>query len=134
MSDLNLFLAEANPDFKIVVVQFPTSSKNYHYKTILDVQPGDKVVVDAPSTGYTVLDVVEVIPALETELSYNFQIKWVVDKVDVEQYEKVQLMEREATKTLNQLKYTRRRKELLEDLKSEVGAEGIETVKKLVRL
>ena len=134
MSDLNLFLAEANENFKIVVVQFPTSSKKYHYKTVLDIEEGDMIVVDAPSTGFTVLEALEVIPAIETELSYNFQLKWVVSKVDIEHYEACKKMEREATKTLNQLKYTRRRKELMADLEDVIGEDGIKQVKKLVRL
>lgn len=134
MSDLNLFLAEANENFKIVVVQFPSSSKKYSYKTVLDIQEGDLVVVDAPSTGYTVLEAVEVIPAIETELTHNFQLKWVVDKVNLTHYEECKQMEREATKTLNQLKYTRRRKELLTDLEGVIGADGIDKVKRLVRL
>lgn len=133
MSYLNLFLAESNENFKIVQVQFPSSQKIYHYKTILDIQKDDYVVVDAPG-GFEVLQVLDTIPGIETDLTYNFQLKWIVSRVDVETYQECIKMEREATKVLNQLKYTKRRKALLSELEETIGTDGVEHVKKLVRL
>jgi len=133
MNDINLFLAEANEKFKIVVVKFPNTNKKYHYKTILNVEVGDLVIVDAPS-GIQILTAVEVIPAIETELSYSMTIKWLVDKVDMQHYEECKQMEREATKTLNQLKYTRKRRELMQDLSADIGEDAVNLIRKLVRL
>lgn len=46
---------------KTAVVKFPTSSTLYHYRTELDLQEGDHVVVDSPTSGYTVAVVRKVI-------------------------------------------------------------------------
>ena len=134
MSDLNLFLAE-NEDFKIVQVNFTKdATKSYHYKTMLNVEEGDFVVVDTPNNGYQVVEVIEVIPGQECELTFNFNLKWIVQKVETEQYEAAKKMERDAIKVLNKAKYARRRSEMIEDLKDNIGEDAIETVKGLVRL
>jgi len=134
MSDLNLLLAEQNENFKIVKVTFPTNGKQYTYKTVLDLEEGDNVIVDSPNNGFVVVEVGEVIPAIETNLDFGFNVKWIVSKVDTEQYEACIDMERQATKTLNQLKYSRRRKELIKDLEDVVGADGLNNVKQLIKL
>lgn len=140
MSDLELFLAEANKDFKIVTVKFDSSktvkldTKTYTYKTVLDVQEGDKVVVDSPSSGMVIVDVIEAVPAIETNLDFGFQVKWIVSKVDVKNYEECKEIERKALKQINMLKYTNKRKELLHDLTEVIGEDGIKQIKQLVRL
>ena len=144
MSDLELFLAEANKDFKIVTVKFESSktvrldsassNKTYTYKTVLDVKEGDKVIVDSPSSGMVIVDVIEAVPAIETNLDFGFQVKWIVSKVDIENYEECKEMERKALKQINMLKYTNKRKELLKDLTEVIGEDGIRQIKQLVRL
>lgn len=131
MSDLNLFLAEANEDFKLVKVVFQTSAKQYTYKTVLEVEVGSKAVVDAPS-GLTVVEVVEVVPAMEAALSGS--LKWLVSVINFDHYDTCVEMEKQATKTLNQLKYTRKRRELLEELNRSIGEEGVAAVRQLIKL
>lgn len=134
MSDLELFLAETNKDFKIVTVKFDSSNKTYTYKTILDVQKGDKVIVDTPSSGMVIVDVVKAVPALETSLNFGFKIKWVVSKVDIEHYEECKKMERKALKQINTLKYTKEHKESLYNLAEVIGEDGFKQIKQLVKL
>lgn len=134
MSYINLLLSEVNENFKIVTVKFPSSPKQYHYKTVLDVSAGDFIVVDTPSEGFKVVQVIESTPAIEMDLQFNFDLKWVVSKVDVEHYEKCKKMEREATKVVNQLRYAKQRKELIDQIQSRIGDDGLNTVRALVRL
>ncbi len=130
--NINLFLAE-NPNFKLIIVNFPGSTKPYHYKTMLDIEVGDKLVVATPQ-GLTVLEALEVIPAIESDLTYSFPIKWVVSKVDLASYEECIAMEREAVKTLNLMQAKKHRTELMQNLTEELGEEGVNSVRKLVRL
>lgn len=63
----------------------PEDYKNYSYRTDLpNLQPGDKVVVDAPSTGYTVVTVVNI----NTNYFNLPHLKWIVCKVEDEKYKK----------------------------------------------
>ena len=134
MSDLNLLLAEQNENFKIVKVTFPNTSKAYTYKTVLDIEKGNLVIVDTPSSGFTIVEVQEVLPAIETNLDFGFNVKWIVSKVDTEQYDACLTMERAVTKSLNKLKYSRRRHELIHDLECVIGLDGLEHVKQLIKL
>lgn len=133
MSDLNLILAE-NENFKFVVARFNGASNTYTYKTTLDLQVDDFVVVETPSNGFQVVQVVEVASADEFELTYSGKLKWVVSKVDTDYYEEVRTMEREANKHLNKAKRIKARREHLAALTEELGEEELNEVKKLVRL
>lgn len=133
MSNLNLLLAE-NEDFKIVEVVFNNSPKVYHYKTTLDVKEDDTVVVDTPSNGLSIVTVKSVTPAIEHDLSFNFKIKWIVSKVDLDYYEQCKELESKLNRKLNQLRAHKRREEIKDQLADQVGAEGVEELAKLVRL
>ena len=134
MNELNLFLAESNENFKIVKVKFnDTTSKTYTYKTLLDVYENDKAVVDVNGV-LKIVDVIEVLNAQETSLDFNFEIKWLVDVVDITSYEDTKEMSRNVTKTINRLRYSKARKELIKELNDELGKKNVEDIKKLVRL
>lgn len=81
----------------------------YTYKVPKDlkVEVGDEVVVDAPSTGMTVVVVTNVHGTARIDIEAPFRYKWVVAKVDREAYdgllakddavsEKVEELQREA--------------------------------------
>jgi hypothetical protein len=70
------------------------AGKVYYYRAVneLAVQVGDKVVVNSPAHGWTVVRVVEV---GELESLCHVGLKWIVDKVDVERYKKIQEREEE---------------------------------------
>ena len=81
---------------KMAAVQFPAIKivdcrtkeivyvgQHYLYKTDLDLEEGDFVVVDAPKSGLTVVKVVMVKECCDTSKA----TKWIVDKVDVAAYQ-----------------------------------------------
>lgn len=87
---INAILAEQLPAFKFVTVNFAGSIKPYTYKTTMALKSGDFVVVDAPS-GLTVVTAVDV----DVEFEGDFQIKWIVDKVNSVAYKKLVTLEQE---------------------------------------
>jgi hypothetical protein len=132
--NINLLLAD-NPEFKIVKVKFDGSPKFYTYKTMLDIVEGDTIAVDTPSHGFMCLKAVEVIPGMEFDFaSNNFGIKWVVSKIDIEQYEQAQEMERGALKKLNAIAHNKARQEMLKNMEEALGEKALGEVRKLVRL
>jgi hypothetical protein len=133
MSNINLLIADANPALTFLKVTFPGSNKQYTYKTIEDIKEGDSAVVDAPS-GLTVVNVVEAIPAVEYDMNFGFPVKWVVQKIDCTNYERCVQMERQVRKQLSVLQQVKQRKEFILGLEQELGKDGIDAVKKLVRL
>lgn len=131
---LNLFLAQ-NENFKIVKVTYPSSSKQYAYKTTLPIVTGDQVVVDSPRDGLVVLPVVDVIPGAEcSEVLLNRATKWIVQRVNTLAYKEAQEMERKLNKEINRVRATKARKEMLETAREELGQEAVDNLTKLVRL
>lgn len=131
---LNLFLAQ-NENFKIVKVCFPSSTKQYAYKSSLPIEAGDQVVIDSPRDGLVVLEVKDVIPGAECSDSLlNRATKWVVQKVNTAHYEEAQEMERKINKEINKLRAAKARKEMLETAREELGEDAVENLTKLVRL
>lgn len=69
----------------IVEIRFKGSNKGYTYITDLDLKPEDKVIVDSPSEGMVVVDVIKVRGLTKNQL--NVACKWVVQKVDLVAYD-----------------------------------------------
>lgn len=71
-------------------------SKPYTYKAPLSagVEVGDRVVVDSPSKGLVVVEVVGTDKAPRIDLDADFTYKWIVQKVELKAYE--EQLEREA--------------------------------------
>lgn len=133
MNNINLFLAE-NPAFKIIKAVFPGNPKHYTYKTFYEVEPGKFAVVKTPSGELKVVEVVEVIPANECPLNFNFEIKWLVQIIDTEAYRHAKKTEAEIQKQLNKLAIQKQRTKLLEELSNTIGEEAVEVVKGIARL
>lgn len=76
------------------------SSKTYTYKTMDDLAIGDKVIVDSPKSGIAVVEIVRVdeICALDVDSAYGY--KWIVQKVDTEQYDSLNAREETFQKEL----------------------------------
>ena len=129
MNNINLFLAE-NPNFKIVKVTFPTSAKQYTYKTFFDVQPEDTAVVKTVD-GLKCVEVVEVIPGDEANLNYNFEIKWLVSVVDKTGYRQAKEAEAAIQKHLNKIAARKQREDAMQE---QLGEDAVNEVKGLVRL
>lgn len=77
-------IASERKDFKVVSVVFDNSQKVYNYKTFMDIKEEDEVIVDTPSNGYVVVEVVKVTPA--SEYSFEYPLKWIVSKLNTDEY------------------------------------------------
>lgn len=130
---INHILAEANENLKFVKVSFPSSDKLHTYKTTLDVEIDDNLVV--PVGMQEELKVVTVVDIVNVwEIDDHIKYKWVVQKVDLEHYEDCKAKEQEAVVALNRLKYSKRRREMLNELEATLGEGTTVTLTKLVRL
>lgn len=130
---INLFLSQ-NENLKLVRVSFPGNSKLYTYKTLLDIKEDQEVIVESPRDGMTIVKVHSVTPAIESNLTFSYSLKWIVQVVDTAHYEQCLNMERELNKEINKLKAQKARKELLEEAKLVLGSESVDNLIKLVRL
>lgn len=92
--------------FKVVVVQFG-ETRRYYYKTCLEISVGDLIVVPARSE-FFVTKVVDIIPYTEYFSNFfdqhDFDLKWVVTKISMEEYEKMQSIERSLYQAEQQIK------------------------------
>ena len=133
MNDLNLLLAQ-NENFKFVEVVFNHTDKHYVYKTALDVEVGDSLVVEAPS-GFKVVEVKAVLKFNELCSSKRgIKLKWVVQKVDTTEYERCKKAENDAQQHLDTARVSKMREELEASLTQQIGADALKEVKALVRL
>lgn len=130
--NINLFLAE-NPNFSIVKAVFPTSSKQYTYKTFFEVQAGDTAVVKTQD-GLKCVEIVEVTPGNEANLNFGYDLKWLVQVVDKSGYRAAKEAEAEVQKKLNAIAAKQQREAAMKTLADTLGEEAVETVKGLVRL
>lgn len=132
MQEINLILSE-NKDFKFVGVKFDENAhKVYYYKTLLDFEVGDKAIVDSPYEGLVIVDVVEVKSALQVD--GNFRYKWIVNKVDLTEYQRLNEQEEKILETLAEYRGSILKKEMYESLKEELGTTKVNQLKKLSRL
>ena len=96
-----------NPSFKFVTTVFApyTGSREYTYKTLLDLETEDYVVVQTPNGEYKVVQVRTVCEPDEIELNPDIKYKWVIQKLEFEHYDAV--LEKEASITDTIFKLTR---------------------------
>lgn len=103
---------------KIVSVKFPhnnsygrtVNSKTYAYSTdVEDIEVGDTVVVESPSSGYTCVKVVGID---DSPVAVSKSTKWVVCKVDDTNYK--DRLEREKQKGVLIAKLQKLQKEVME--------------------
>ncbi len=145
MNNVNLLLSQ-NSDFKFVGVKFyeqlqrgqmPSldglSNKTYHYKTTLDLEVGDKVIVDTPSGELKIVEVVNIKELHELE-DDKINYKWIVSKVDLEYYHKCKDTETEVKKQMNKMAFNKQREEYKAQLQERLGPDALITLEGLVKL
>lgn len=128
----NLFFLQQE-NFSFVKVVFDGHPKTYLYKTTLELEKDDKVIVDSPSSGLVIVTVVDTVDPLEVNLD-AFNYKWVVSKVDLEYYNKLQEVEKQVQREVNKAKASAARKQMEEQLIEQIGEDAFNNVKGLVRL
>lgn len=135
--NIETLFAQMIPDLKVVGVKFldctgSPMGKTYHYKSMLEgIEVGDTVVANTPSVGLTCARVVEVLDATALQTNSIINYTWLVQKVDLENYqkmlandEKVKQTVRLAAKAASLRKAQKEFQKLLEDAgmsESEVG-------------
>ena len=95
--------------------------KVYTYKTDLELEVGDEVIVDAPSTGLTVVKVARVDTLADINMDAPFTYKWVVGKVDVDGHKARIEKEAELEKEFAAIKAKARKMRQIAQLKADLG-------------
>lgn len=72
---------------KTIGVKFNGLGRSYTYKTRLELEVGDQVVVETPSNGLQVVEVVRVDEEPDFEIDSSIDYKWTVCKVETATYE-----------------------------------------------
>lgn len=105
-------------------------SKTYTYKARLEdnIQVGDRVVVDSPSKGMTVVEVTAVHKTAKIDLDAPFTYKWIVQKIDRTTYDETQVKEAEFLETMMEVERVHQRELLLSKFKDHLP-EGSEARK-----
>lgn len=130
VNDIDVVLSE-NESFTFYNVVFHpyTGERTYTYKSFERLEPGDKVIVPTASTSE--LKVVEVREEVELDdLKPGITYKWIIGKVDMEQYDKCRELEKRVAETLRKARSKKRLSEIRASLAEETG----EDLTKLVRL
>lgn len=92
-----------------------TREKEYTYKALEsdNLQVGDLVLVDSPSSGMRVVQVVRVDPKPRIDLKASFPYKWIVQKVDMTRYNNILEQEEKFQDALLEVERVRQREEVL---------------------
>jgi len=116
MSTLNLdILLSENKNFKIVKVKFATTETLYTYKTLLDIKVDDTVVVQArDALGVAVVK--EVLSYAEYFSNKGgYALKWVVQKVDLTNLNKMMSIELDLKKAEQEINLRNIKEEMCKD-------------------
>jgi hypothetical protein len=112
----------ASDDVKLINCTFDTTGngKWYTYKTILDVQVGDYVMVEA-NNWYNIVRVSSL--WADASMDDNINYRWAFAKVDFDELNRLKEKEDEAVKVIRKAELQRRRRALAQEL----GLTGDET-------
>lgn len=128
-------LALLQSGYTTIEVMFPVTDssklpKAYTYKARLEdnIQKGDHVVVDSPSKGLTVVEVVNVHKTPNIDLDAPFTYKWIVQKINRAAYDDTLAKEAEFLETMMEVERVHQRELLLSKFKDHLP-EGSEARK-----
>ena len=99
MNEVDAVLA-SNTKFQFYSCSFypHTATKHYNYKTTLDLEVGDEVLVETPSGELKVVRVEAVVDILD--LTPGIRYKWILQKVDRSVLENCRAVERDVAQAL----------------------------------
>lgn len=119
-------------DCQIAHCTFAGSAKKYSYKVQKDwnVADGDVLVVDAPSSGLTFVNVTKVVEG-EIDITADFNYKWAVGKVDLASYQEQLAKEAEVAVELKTLRRKAQQKKALAELLGDLGDEANEVIERV---
>ena len=99
--------------YTTVQARFQSSGRLYTYKAKKDqVKKGDHAVVNAPG-GLAIVEIIKVdkAPCINVDAPYNY--KWLVQKVDLSEYNQVVALEVEFNEVIAEVERERKKEELL---------------------
>lgn len=99
----------------------PINIRAYTFKTVLDLEEGDLVVVPHSSGDMKIVRVVAVHAEPKIDLEADFDYAWTICKVDTSEYEKILEAESQAKTQLVKLEQQKLRAHALEGLQSLYG-------------
>lgn len=117
-------------DFNTVGVRFDDSKRTYTYKTTEKFEEGDRAIV-CPNGILKVVTVREVHDTPQIDFGSNIEYKWIVQKVDLESYNKRMEQEELMAVELRKSIANKKREEVKADL---VKSLGVDDVNKLTAL
>ena len=106
---------------KAIQVEFARDGQPYTYKTFDDYEIGDKCVVDSPRDGLVIVEVTGVDSSL---LEENYRFKWVVQKINTENYDGLVAREEEAADKISKLIREKRRRDSMNEITELLGSEA----------
>lgn len=124
--DSHVIVNSLYKDLNVVQVVFESgpTQKLYDYKTFLNLEIDDKCIVDVDGT----LKVVKVV-GHDTRSLEKRKLKWIVQKIDMTEYERLLLQEEHAEKKVHEMIMEKRRRENMEQLEEFFG--GAEKLNKI---
>lgn len=138
MQEINLILAQ-DERFNFVGVRFKPAFRDqahnpkvYHYKTIEQFEVGDLAIVESPTDGFVIVEVVET--DCLSQITDKYRYKWIVQKIDSSNYEKHLEMENGVVAKINSMRLKKMRREYEKELQLTLGDDGVEELNSLVKL
>lgn len=112
--------------FKVVVVQFG-DSRRYYYKTCIDISANDFIIVPARNEFFAA-KVLETITYAEYFSNFfdqhDFDLKWVVSKVDFSIYDEMQNIEKSLYQAEQQLKINK----MFDMIAEQIGKDKVKSI------
>jgi len=119
-------LAALQTGYTTCEVKFENTNRHYTYKIPLswDLQPRDQIIVESPTSGYTIVEVQGVHDEPHIDFDGQYSYKWAVCKVDDKQYKQIAEWELTFLKKLEQLERKQKRTELQENVRRDFALDG----------
>jgi len=102
------------------------NNKLYTFKTnILDFKEGDLAVIPSNGGGFIVVRIIDAHKEPQIDLDADYDYKWVVCKVDIDDYNAILATEEDALKQLRVLERNKQQKEAKENFQEVYGTDEL---------
>lgn len=113
-------LLQATKGVMTVKVKFSNGGTAYTYKTLIEHNPGDFVVVEAREA-YSIAKVIEMDEVPDINPEADFDLKWVIQSVDLSRIEQIRLEEKRLARQISLTEARKRIKNVIDDLGIDVS-------------
>lgn len=121
-------------DINTVKVIFERDGKEYQYKTNLNLEVGDPVVVKVKSSGQLkVVKVVQVDNDLDVSCFEDFELQWIVQRVNLDMYDQLNTRDDQMTQMITKLEIAKKRAEFTSTLKENLGNAGMKLLSNITK-